>query len=157
MVDEQPTSQVKDAKDEADAEKRREVRRGHKAIETLREIFAALEVKEIEAVNGLLAAVGVQLDALRPPDKRRCKEYLRAVGRSKKGLLGISPEDVVLYCRCEECSVLRLKLNVTQPSGILEIEVPELEVPEMAEEDGADAAAEEELTSAVEAETSGSA
>lgn len=124
MAEPETIDTTSDINEDQYSERRREVRRGLKAVEQMREIFANLGAQERPEINGLLESLEHELDALKPPDPRRCKEYLRAVARSKKGLLGIAPEDVALYCRCPECSALRAKTGAAQPSGALEVEAP---------------------------------
>lgn len=125
MVQVEKTEREPEAAEDQHAEQRRQVRRALKVIEQLREVFGALGAADRPEVAAIIGALEKELDALKPPDPRRCKEFLRAVGRARKGLVGIAPEDVVLYCRCFECTTLRTKLGLTQPAGALEVEAPE--------------------------------
>lgn len=102
-----------------DAEKvaRANVQRGLRAVAQVRSAFEALGAADKPEVVALLEKLEGELDALRPPDPRKCKEYLRAVSRERKGLIGIRPEDVVRYCRCPECTLLRMKMGLEHPSG----------------------------------------
>jgi hypothetical protein len=118
MVQTENTTPHEDA-DDRNTERKQKVRRAEKALDTLKEALAALGAE----VPQEIAAIERAIEALRPPEPRRCKEYLRALSRSKKGILGIPPEDVVLYCRCQECRDLRVKLGMEQPEGPTEIEV----------------------------------
>lgn len=97
------------------AEQRRKVRRAERAIELVREAFAELGAADAPGVVERLAALESELDQHRPPEPRKCKEYLRASARAKKGLMGIDPELVVYYCRCFECATLRAKNKLEQP------------------------------------------
>lgn len=107
---------TEDDPEASDRETRALVQRGLRALDGVRAAFAALGATD-EAVGALLAKVEVELNARRPPEPRRCKEYLRSVAREKKGLIGISPEDVALYCRCPECSGIRDRLGVELGAG----------------------------------------
>ncbi len=98
------------------AERRRDIRRVERALELVREAFAELQAADAPGVVEHLAGLEAQLDALRPPEPRKCREYQRATLRAKKGLMGIDPELVVLYCRCFECATLRAKNKLEQPT-----------------------------------------
>ncbi len=99
----------------ATAEQRKRVRRAERAIELVREAFAELGAAEDPGVVERLAALEGELDKHRPPEPRKCKEYLRAATRARKGVIGIDPEMVVYYCRCFECATLRAKNKLEQP------------------------------------------
>lgn len=104
--------------DEASAaELRRKIRRAERAIELVREAFAELGAAEAAGVVERLAGLESELDRLRPPEPRKCKEYLRAAARARKGIMGIDPELVVYYCRCFECATLRAKHKLEQPQA----------------------------------------
>lgn len=104
--------------DEASAaELRRKIRRAERAIELVREAFAELGAAELPGVVERLAGLESELDRLRPPEPRKCKEYLRAAARARKGIMGIDPELVVYYCRCFECATLRAKHKLEQPQA----------------------------------------
>jgi hypothetical protein len=104
--------------DEASAaELRRKIRRAERAIELVREAFAELGAAELPGVIERLAGLESELDRLRPPEPRKCKEYLRAAARARKGIMGIDPELVVYYCRCFECATLRAKHKLEQPQA----------------------------------------
>lgn len=107
-----------EAADKSDdkAELRRKLRRVERAIELVRECFGELDAASRPGVLDHLAGLERELDELRPPEPRKCREYARASLRAKKGLMGIDPELVVLYCRCFECTTLRAKLKLEQPS-----------------------------------------
>jgi hypothetical protein len=78
--------------DEASAaELRRKIRRAERAIELVREAFAELGAAELPGVIERLAGLEGELDRLRPPEPRKCKEYLRAAARARKGIMGIDP------------------------------------------------------------------
>jgi len=98
------------------AELRRNIRRVERAIELVRETFSALGAGDAPGVVERLAGLEAELDSLRPPEPRKCREFLRASLRARKGLMGIDPELVVLYCRCFECATLRAKLRLEQPT-----------------------------------------
>jgi hypothetical protein len=100
----------------ADVERRRQVKKGQKTMEALRETFVELGADGDPNIVQLLAQLDQHLERLKPPEPRKCKEYLRALSRAKKGLLGIAPEHVVLYCRCFECTSLRAKEGLEQPA-----------------------------------------
>lgn len=100
----------------ADAERRRQIKKGQKTMEALRETFVELGADGDPNIVALLAQLDQHLERLKPPEPRKCKEYLRALSRAKKGLLGIAPEHVVLYCRCFECTSLRAKEGLEQPA-----------------------------------------
>jgi hypothetical protein len=104
-----------DASDASAAEQRKRVRRAERAIELVREAFAELGAAEAPGVAERLAALEQELDQHRPPEPRKCKEYLRAQARAKKGIIGIDPELVVFYCRCFECATIRAKNKLEQP------------------------------------------
>jgi hypothetical protein len=104
------------------SERRRQLKKAHKALESLRGALAEIGAGTKTEVAALLSALEDEIEALRPAEPRKCKEYQRALGRAKKGLLGVSPEDVALYCRCAECTSLRAQRGMAQPAGPLEIE-----------------------------------
>ena len=99
-----------------DAERRKLIKKAQKALEALKESLGELQLLGSSKTLEALAAIESEIDAKKPPEPRRCKEYLRAFSRAKKGLLGIAPEHVVLYCRCFECSALRAKEGLEQPA-----------------------------------------
>ncbi|MCC7382421.1 MAG: hypothetical protein IT384_11355 [Deltaproteobacteria bacterium] len=105
-------------------ETRRQVKKGLKTVEGLRELFKALGADPRPEIAALLSGLEDELEALRPPEPRKCKEFLRALGRAKKGLMGVSPEDVALYCKCAECTALRARQGLQQPAGPIEVEAP---------------------------------
>lgn len=89
------------------------LKRGSKAVEALTEVFEALEVTE--EVNASLELMQQVLKRFEPPPPRKCKEYKRALALAKKGMAGIHPDDVMKYCRCEECHLLREDQSVEHP------------------------------------------
>ncbi|MFO0723956.1 MAG: hypothetical protein U1E65_09255 [Myxococcota bacterium] len=99
-----------------DVERRRLIKKAQKNMEALRETLGELELLGSPKTLESLAALDAEIESKKPPEPRRCKEYLRALSRAKKGLLGIAPEHVVLYCRCFECSALRAKEGLEQPA-----------------------------------------
>lgn len=111
---ENPLARLKLYSDEELKNRRTAAKRGKKLLEALSEVFATLDADTsmLEAVQGL----EVVLDRLNPPDLKRCKEYVRALKRSQKGLPGIDPEDVVLYCSCAECRDVRDRFGLDQPA-----------------------------------------
>lgn len=105
-----------EAKPELDAEaKKAAYRRAMRAVETLRLIFLDLGAagNAFERLEDLLGS----LELFRPPELRRCKEFRRAWARKERGIMGIRPEDVALYCRCPECTEIRGRLKLEQPLG----------------------------------------
>lgn len=109
---------------------RQSARKGFRAIEVLREVYTLLGAEDDE-VTKLLAPVEERLEALKPPEKRKCKEYKRALTRARKGLVGIDPDEVVLYCACRECKAIREKQGLAfrgrteADDGLLEDDVSE--------------------------------
>lgn len=95
--------------------KRAAARRGFALVETLGEIFAFLGAGEDTDVAAALEGVRSQLDRHQPPAPRTCKEHKRALALAKKGLMGIHPDDVLRFCRCEECHGLREKAGMEHP------------------------------------------
>ncbi len=89
------------------------LKRGSKAVEALTEVFEALEVTE--EVNASLELMQQVLKRFEPPPPRKCKEYKRALALARKGMAGIHPDDVMKYCRCEECHLLREDQSVEHP------------------------------------------
>jgi hypothetical protein len=101
--------------EEAQNERRRLVKRAQKALEAARAVYADLGIAERPSVLAMFTALDAEAEREKPPEPRRCKEYLRAVTRAKKGLMGISPDHVVFYCRCVECTAIRAKERLVQP------------------------------------------
>lgn len=111
---ENPLARLKLYSDEELKNRRAAAKRGKKLLEALHEVLATLDAdtSTLELVQGLDPV----LDRLNPPDLKKCKEYLRALKRSQKGLPGIDPEDVVLYCSCAECRDVRDRFGLDQPA-----------------------------------------
>jgi len=91
------------------------LKKGHKAIEALEEVLAHFEPGPDRAVKNALKKLTEELEALAPPEPRKCKEYKRAIALARKGEMGIHPDDVMRFCRCSECHALREKAGVPHP------------------------------------------
>ncbi|MCB9646507.1 MAG: hypothetical protein H6730_07910 [Deltaproteobacteria bacterium] len=91
------------------------IKKGEKALEAFEEVLACFEPGPERAVKNALKRLAEELDALKPPEPRKCKEYKRALALARKGEMGIHPDDVMKYCRCEECTALRAKAGVDDP------------------------------------------
>ena len=100
--------------DEELKNRRLAAKRGRKLVEGLTEVLETLDADS--SAREALAEFDRMLDRLTPPDLKKCKEYVRALKRSQKGLPGIEPEDVVLYCNCGECRDVRDRFGLDQPS-----------------------------------------
>ncbi len=105
-------------KDEAEKAARTALKKGQKALELLREAFCALGAEKDAALEALFRELNQRLEELGPPEPRKCKEYRRALVILQKGGIGIHPDDVVRFCRCEECENLRDKMGLTHPPPI---------------------------------------
>jgi hypothetical protein len=105
-------AEAEETPEETDAEeeklKRAAARKGFRALEGLRAVLETLG-STAEEITELTQVLEDRIEALKPPDRRKCKEYKRAVNRAKKGTIGIDPEEVVLYCSCRECREIREK------------------------------------------------
>lgn len=117
MVDtaqDNPLSHLKLYSDEELKNRRAAAKRGKKLLEALTEVLTTLnaDAPTLDAVQNLDRV----MDRLNPPDLKKCKEYVRALKRSQKGLPGIDPEDVVLYCSCAECRDVRDRFGLDQPT-----------------------------------------
>lgn len=91
------------------------LKKGEKALETFEEVMAGFEPGPERAVKNALKRLAEELEGLRPPEPRKCKEYKRALALARKGEMGIHPDDVMKFCRCEECAALRAKAGVEHP------------------------------------------
>lgn len=117
MTDLSPNEALRKLKLYSDEElknRRAAAKRGKKLLETLNEVLVTLDA-DAATLDAVLTLDRV-LDRLTPPDLKKCKEYVRALKRSQKGLPGIDPEDVVLYCNCGECRDVRDRFGLDQPS-----------------------------------------
>ncbi len=104
--------------EEEDKAIRSMLRRGEKALDIVQEIFDTFEPGPGRAVVNAMKRVADELETLRPPKPRKCKEYKRALGLARKGEMGIHPDDIVRYCRCEECQALRAKDGMEHPPSL---------------------------------------
>jgi hypothetical protein len=104
--------------EEEDKAIRSMLRRGEKALEIVQEIFDTFEPGPGRAVVTAMKRVADELETLRPPKPRKCKEFKRALGLARKGEMGIHPDDIVRYCRCEECQALREKEGMEHPPSL---------------------------------------
>jgi hypothetical protein len=91
------------------------LKKGEKALEAFEEVMASFDPGPDRAVKKALERLAEELEALKPPEPRQCKEYKRAIALARKGEMGIHPDDVMKYCRCEECTALREKAGVDHP------------------------------------------
>ena len=91
------------------------LKRGEKALEAYAEVLASFEPGPGRAVKNALERLAEELESVKPPEPRKCKEYKRAIALARKGEMGIHPDDVMKYCRCEECTALREKAGVDHP------------------------------------------
>lgn len=91
------------------------LKKASKALETIEEVFASFEPGPERPVKNALAKIAGEIDALKPPEPRKCKEYKRAIALARKGEMGIHPDDVMRFCRCSECHVLREKAGMDHP------------------------------------------
>lgn len=91
------------------------LKKGHKALETLEEVLGSFEPGPERPVKNALKKIAEELDALAPPEPRKCKEYKRAIALARKGEMGIHPDDVMRFCRCSECHALREKAGIPHP------------------------------------------
>lgn len=91
------------------------LKKGAKALDTITEVLESFEPGPERPVKNALKKLAEELEALQPPEPRKCKEYKRALAMAKKGEMGIHPDDVMRFCRCGECATLREKAGVAHP------------------------------------------
>lgn len=91
------------------------LKKAEKAIEQINEVLDQFEPAPDRSVKNALKRITQELDALKPPEPRKCKEYKRALGLARKGEMGIHPDDIMKYCRCSECHELREKAGFSHP------------------------------------------
>ncbi len=91
------------------------LKKAEKALEQVSEVIDTFEPGPERAVKNAIKRLAQELDALKPPEPRRCKEYKRALALARKGEMGIHPDDIMKYCRCAECHDLREKAGLSHP------------------------------------------
>lgn len=91
------------------------LKKAEKALEQIDAVLGAFEPAPERSVKNAMKRLAQEIDALKPPEPRRCKEYKRAITLARKGEMGIHPDDVMRYCRCSECHDLREKAGLDHP------------------------------------------